>query len=63
MVKIGLEKIFLKILPIGAIFLIRLTSEKGGLFYKINTFSNKNDHLSAWRDFKKILCGVCKYDI
>ena len=32
------------------------------MFAPNDKFSNKNGHLSTWRDFKKILCYVCRYD-
>ena len=46
MVKCGLEKIFLKFLHAGDYFSLLHKSVQN------HKFSNKNDHLPAWRDFK-----------
>ena len=46
MVKSGLEKIFLKFLHAGDYFLLLHKSVQN------HKFSNKNNHLPAWRDFK-----------
>ena len=46
MVKSGLEKLFLKFLHVGDYFLLL---HKSGQNHK---FSNKNNHLPAWRYFK-----------
>ena len=48
-VKSGLEKIFLKLLHIKWIYLIERRN-----FYQMYKFSNKNDMVSAWRNFKNI---------
>ena len=45
-VKSGLEKIFLKFLHAGDYFPLLHKSAQN------HKFSNKNNHLSAWRDFK-----------
>ena len=45
-VKSGLEKIFLKFLQTGDYFSLLHKSVQN------HKFINKNDHLSAWRDFK-----------
>ena len=46
MVKSGLEKIFLKFLHVGDYFPLLHKSAQN------HKFSNKNNHLPAWRDFK-----------
>ena len=46
MVKSGLEKIFLKFLHAGDYFSLLQKSVQN------HKFSNKNNHLPAWRDFK-----------
>ena len=58
MVKSGLI-FFLKFLHGQSFFVkIRFTSKKEGF---LNKFSNKNDLLCAWCDFKKILDGQCPF--
>ena len=49
MVKSGLEKIFLEFLHAGDYFLLLHKIAKN------NIFSNKNNYLPAWRDFKIFL--------
>ena len=51
MVKSGLEKIFLKFLHAGDYFLLLHKCAQ------IHKFSNKNNYLPAWRDFKIIFLG------
>ena len=48
MVQSGLEKIFLKFLHAGDYFLLLHKSDQN------HKFSNKNDMVSAWRNFKNI---------
>ena len=62
MVKSGLEKIFLKFLKAEAIFFELILLHRKEAFATNYKFSYKNDVISAWRDFKKNLCVVCRYD-
>ena len=48
MVKSRLEKIFLKFLHVGDYFPLLYNSAQN------HKFSNKNNYLPAWRDFKNI---------
>ena len=56
MVKSGLERIFLKFLHVKAIFFkfILLTS-----FEENHKFSDKNNHLPAWRKIRNISYAIC----
>ena len=51
MVKSGLEKIFLKFLHAGGYFPLLHKSAQN------HKFSNKNNYLHAWKDFKKKIPG------
>ena len=63
MVKSGVEKIFLKLLyTCGNPFLDPFIYFKKRIFAPNDKLSNKNDFVSAWRDFNKKNCGVCTYD-
>ena len=50
MVKSGVEKIFLKFLHAGDYFLLLHKSAQN------HKFSDKNNYLPVWRDFKIIFC-------
>ena len=54
MVKSGLEEIFLKFLHALAIFYSMNLPHRKENFDQKYKFSNKNDMVSAWRNFKNI---------
>ena len=60
MLNTGLEKISLKFFHAQAIFDLLIYFIEKRIFAQNQKFSNKNDLLCAWRDFKENNCGVCK---
>ena len=62
MVKSGLEKILLKFLHAESLFLdLLIYLIKGRIFALNYKFSNKNDHVCAWKDFNSTSCILSTY--